>query len=222
MPLEPTLYAGFIVAAVLVVISPGPDTLLVLRYTLLGGRKIGFATVSGVQLGILCHIAAAVLGLSVLIISVPIAFHAVAIAGTLYLAYIGVQSVRAGTLDISPKVASHALAVGRARAIRDAVITNVLNPKVIMLFVALMPNFVAPARASVPLQLGLLGVTLFAINIVWQTGLVLGADQLRRWLWRPAVQRGISIATGLIFIGFAVLLFVEHVLPFDKWHAAGP
>jgi threonine/homoserine/homoserine lactone efflux protein len=75
-----------------------------------------------------------------------------------------------------------------------------------------MPNFVAPARASVPLQLGLLGVTLLAINIVWQTGLVLGADRLRQWLWRLSVQRAIAIVTGLVFIGFAVLLFVEHVV----------
>ncbi|MGD9538821.1 MAG: LysE family translocator [Alphaproteobacteria bacterium] len=213
MPLDPTLFIGFIVAAVLIVISPGPDTLLVLRYTLLGGRRVGFATVSGVQLGILCHIAAAVLGLSVLILSVPIVFKAIAVAGTLYLAFIGVQSLRAGTLGIETETAGHALAVGRLRAIRDAVITNLLNPKIIMLFVALMPNFVAPARAAVPLQLALLGATLLAINIVWQVGLVLGADQLRRWLWRRAVQRAIAIVTGLVFIGFAVLLFVEHVVP---------
>jgi len=222
MPLDPTLFVGYLVAATLIVVSPGPDTMLILRYTLAGGRRIGFATLSGVQLGILGHITAAVLGLSVLIVSVPIAFKAVAIAGAAYLAYIGVQSLRAGTLRLAPEAQSKALDVGRTRAIRDAIITNLLNPKVIMLFVALMPNFVAPARSSVPLQLGLLGVTLIVINVAWQTGLVLAASRLRQWLTRLTVQRVIAIITGVVFIGFAALLLVEHVFSTGRWHGASP
>ncbi len=221
MPLDPTLFVGYIIAAVLIVVSPGPDTMLILRYTLVGGRRVGFATLSGVQIGILGHIAAAVLGLSVLIVSVPVAFKAVAIAGAAYLAFIGFQALRAGTLRIAPDAAADALAIGHARAVRDAIITNLLNPKVIMLFVALMPNFVAPARASVPLQLALLGATLIVINVAWQTGLVLAADRLRRWLGRLSVQRAIAIVTGVVFISFAVLLLVEHVLPDGDRHATG-
>lgn len=219
MPLDPTLFAGYIVAAALIVVSPGPDTMLILRYTLAGGRRVGFATLSGVQMGIVGHITAAVLGLSVLIISVPLAFKIVAIAGAAYLAFIGVQAIRAGTLRIDEKSSVEALGVGHGRAIRDAIITNLLNPKVIMLFVALMPNFVAPARASVPLQLALLGITLLIINIVWQTGLVLAADRLRVWLWRVSVQRVIAFITGVVFIGFAALLLVEHVVADSRWSA---
>jgi threonine/homoserine/homoserine lactone efflux protein len=222
MPLDPTLFAGYIVAAALIVVSPGPDTMLILRYTLAGGRRVGFATVSGVQLGILGHITAAVLGLSVLIISVPLAFKIVAIAGAAYLAFIGVQAIRAGTLRIDEKASADMLSVGHGRAIRDAIITNLLNPKVIMLFVALMPNFVAPTRASVPLQLALLGITLLIINIAWQTGLVLAADRLRVWLWRVSVQRVIALITGVVFIGFAALLLVEHVVADGRWSTATP
>jgi threonine/homoserine/homoserine lactone efflux protein len=196
--------------------------MLILRYTLAGGRRVGFAAVSGVQLGILGHITAAVLGLSVLIVSVPIAFKAVAVAGAAYLAFIGIQSLRAGTLRISTEAEADPLAIGRVRAVRDAIITNLLNPKVIMLFVALMPNFVAPARASVPLQLALLGATLIAINIAWQTGLVLAAVRLRRWLGRLSVQRVIAIVTGVVFIGFAALLLAEHVLPSGDLRAVPP
>lgn len=212
MPLDPTLFVGYLVVAAIIVVSPGPDTMLILRYTLAGGRRVGFATLSGVQLGILGHITAAVLGLSVLILSVPIAFKAVAIAGAAYLAFIGVQALRAGTLRISPEAQAQALEVGRARAVRDAIITNLFNPKVIMLFVALMPNFVAPQRASVPLQLVLLGVTLIVINVAWQTGLVLAAARLRQWLTRLSVQRVIAIISGIVFIGFAVMLLIEHVV----------
>lgn len=212
MLLDPTLFVGYLVVAAIIVVSPGPDTMLILRYTLAGGRRVGFATLSGVQLGILGHITAAVLGLSVLILSVPIAFKAVAIAGAAYLAFIGVQALRAGTLRISPEAQAQALEVGRARAVRDAIITNLFNPKVIMLFVALMPNFVAPQRASVPLQLVLLGVTLIVINVAWQTGLVLAAARLRQWLTRLSVQRVIAIISGIVFIGFAVMLLIEHVV----------
>ena len=222
MPLDPTLFVGYLVVAAIIVVSPGPDTMLILRYTLAGGRRVGFATLSGVQLGILGHITAAVLGLSVLILSVPIAFKAVAIAGAAYLAFIGVQALRAGTLRISPEAQAQALEVGHGRAIRDAIITNLLNPKVIMLFVALMPNFVAPQRASVPLQLALLGATLIVINVAWQTGLVLAAARLRQWLTRLSVQRVIAIISGIVFIGFAVMLLVEHVVQTHHADVAPP
>ena len=63
---------------------------------------------------------------------------------------------------------------------------------------------------------------LIAINVAWQTGLVLAADRLRRWLGRLSVQRVIAIVTGLVFIGFAALLLVEHVLPAGRLHAMPP
>ncbi|MSO69492.1 MAG: LysE family translocator [Alphaproteobacteria bacterium] len=222
MPLDLTLYIGFLVAAALIVVFPGPDTMLILRYTMSGGRRVGFTTLGGVQLGILGHITAAVLGLSVLIVSVPIAFKAVAIAGAAYLAFLGVQSIRAGSLRLPAEAQTGALAITYRRAIRDAIITNLLNPKVIMLFVALMPNFVAPTRASVPLQLALLGITLIVINVAWQTGLVLAADRLRRWLARLSVQRAMAMVTGIVFIAFAALLLVDHVLTDGQWHAGTP
>ena len=79
----------------------------------------------------------------------------------------------------------------------------------------------APARASVPLQLALLGATLIVINVAWQTGLVLAADRLRRWLARLSVQRVLAIITGVVFIAFAALLLVDHVLTDGHWHAGG-
>ena len=96
---------------------------------------------------------------------------------------------------------------------RDALLTNLLNPKVILLFMALMPGFVAPEpeRASVPVQLALLGATIILINIVWQGSLVLAAVRARPWLERPSVQRGLALAAGLVFLAFAGLMVVEFV-----------
>jgi threonine/homoserine/homoserine lactone efflux protein len=79
------------------------------------------------------------------------------------------------------------------------------------LFIALMPGFVAPGRASIPVQLALLGASIILLNILWQGALVLAAGRARRWLARARVQRGIALASGLVFIAFAVLMLVEFV-----------
>lgn len=209
MPLDPAILGAFTIAAAALVLSPGPDTMLILRYTLTSGQRVGLATVAGVQLGLVVHTAAAVAGLSLLIVSVPALFRAVALAGAAYLAWLAVQSFRAGVLSMST---AGAAGVPWRKALRDAAVTNILNPKVIVLFLALMPGFLQPERGNVPLQLVTLGATLIAVNIVWQTALALAAEWARRWLADAKVQRIISWATGAVFLLFAGLMAWEHGL----------
>lgn len=206
LPVDPAVLGAFTLAAAAIVVSPGPDTMLILRYTLTSGQRVGLATVAGVQLGLIVHTLAAVLGLSLLIVSMPALFRAVALAGAAYLAWLGIQSFRAGVLAMGEADGR----VSAVKAARDAMICNILNPKVIVLFLALMPGFVRPERGGVPLQLVTLGVTLIAVNVVWQVGLTVAAEGARRWLSDPRVQRGVSWATGVILLGFAVLMVVEH------------
>ena len=94
IPIDPTLLGGFIVAAVAIIVSPGPDTIIILRHSLTGGRAIGLAAVSGVQLGLLVHTGLAVAGISILIASSPALFQALTVLGAGYLAWLGVQSLR--------------------------------------------------------------------------------------------------------------------------------
>ncbi|MBM3510523.1 MAG: LysE family translocator [Alphaproteobacteria bacterium] len=209
LPVDWPTLGAYAIAAFVIVISPGPDTLLILRYTLAGGRRVGIATVTGVQLGIVVHTAAAVVGLSILIVSLPLVFKGIAVVGALYLAYLGVQSFRASIFAVG---AAGPVRIDPAKGVRDALITNVLNPKVILLFIALMPQFVRPERGSVPWQLVTLGATLFVINVAWQAILVAAAETARLWLDRPSVQRALSWGTGAILFGFAALLIVDYVL----------
>ncbi|MDP7343104.1 MAG: LysE family translocator [Alphaproteobacteria bacterium] len=213
MPLDPELYGAFLVVALAAILSPGPDTLLVIRATLGGGHGHGFAALLGVQIGLLGHLAAAVFGLSLVLLAVPLALKGVALAGALYLCWLGYRNIRAaaernmaGEAGLAPAGAASAAAI-----CRDAILTNLLNPKVILLFIALMPGFVAPGRASIPVQLALLGASIILLNILWQGALVLAAGRARRWLARARVQRGIALASGLVFIAFAVLMLVEFV-----------
>src|SRR5512134_531989 len=94
MPVEPGTLAAFALTAAAIVVSPGPDTFLILR-SALAGRSAGYAAVLGVQLGLLVHTALAVFGLSLLIAHSPVLFDAIAVAGALYLAYLGIRGLRA-------------------------------------------------------------------------------------------------------------------------------
>lgn len=211
MPVDLPVLAAFLGTSLLLVLSPGPDTMLILRYTIGSGRGAGLATVAGVQAGLAVHTLAAVVGLSLLIAATPVALQAIAVAGALYLAWLGWQSFRAGVLPLND--VGGGTAVGRSKAFRDALLTNVLNPKVVLLFLALMPQFVRQNGWPVPTQLAFLGILLIVVNTAWQTLLAILANGIRRWLGRPAVQRGVSWATGAVLVAFAILMLRDFVVP---------
>lgn len=200
---------GFVLAAGAVVVSPGPDTMLLLRTTMAGGTRLGMATLAGIQLGLVGHTALAVGGLSLVIVNSPLLFKGIALAGAIYLAWLAVDSVRAGVVRMEGGQHGSARA---GRALRDALLTNLLNPKVILLYLALMPNFVAVETGDVPVQLAFLGVVLIVINVAWQVPLCLAAEGMRRWLGTPSVQRAVNWVTGAILLTFAAVMLWEHLL----------
>lgn len=207
MPVDGGTLAAFALAAVAIVIAPGPDTFLILRCAL-AAPAAGYAAVLGVQLGLLVHTALAVLGLSLLIARSPVLFNALAFAGAAYLAWLGFRGLR-HSASLSAAVATPRLSP--ARACRDAMVTNLLNPKVLVLFLALYPNFVAYDRGQVPAQLIALSLTLIAINVAWQAPLAWAANHARRWLVRPATRTATTRVASAILLGFAVFLLYDHV-----------
>lgn len=209
LPVDWPLLIGFVVTAGAVVVSPGPDTMLLLRTTMAGGTRTGMATLAGIQLGLIGHTVLAVAGLSLVIAGSPLLFKGVALAGALYLAWLAVDSVRAGVVRME---AGRPASRNIGRAMRDALLTNLLNPKVILLYIALMPNFVRVEAGGVPAQLAFLGVVLIVVNVAWQAPLCLAAEAMRRWLGTPAVQRAVNWATGAILLSFSGLMLWEHLL----------
>jgi threonine/homoserine/homoserine lactone efflux protein len=208
LPIDPPLFAAFMLAASAVVISPGPDTIVILRHAMNSGLRTGLVSVAGVQAGLAAHTALAALGLSVVIASAPVLFKAIAVAGALYLGWLGVQGLRAPILTLDgTQVAARTSPADRMSDLYGSGSRILgINPKVILLYLALLPSFVAPELGLPELQLAILGLTIIAINIVWQGFLVAAAGHMRRWLQSDAMQRAVSRATGAILIAFAVAM----------------
>lgn len=208
-PVDFPTYSAFLLTTSVIVVTPGPDTLIILRYTLSSGRNVGLATVAGVQAGLLGHTALAVLGISVLIASNPLLFKIVALAGAAYIAWIGVQGFREhGLLHVG---AAGKPPVSAAKAFRDAVFTNLLNPKVILLFLALFPNFVDNSRGDVPAQLVTLALGLIVINVLWQAPMAFAAEAVRRWLKNPRTYKLVTHSTGALLIALAAAMVYENL-----------
>ena len=210
--MESTLFLAFLATALVVVLSPGPDTTLILRNSIVAGTGVGLATVAGIMLGLATHSLATVLGLSLLIAASPTALAVIAIAGALYLGWLAIGALTAGPVrfDASPEGRQRG---GGRRPFVDGLLSNLFNPKVILLFVSLVPQFVEPNSSVSPArQMALMGVTILILSLAWQIPLALAAGRLRAWLSTPAVQRAINIVTGIVLLSFAALMLRDHVL----------
>ena len=203
---------AFIIVAATMVASPGPDSILILRNTLASGRLPGGMTVAGVQLGIGIHMLLSVLGLSALLHYFPAAFRLLAAAGALYLFYLGYLSIAKGGI-----VPANATAVITSRrAFFQGMLCNLLNPKVIILFTALMPAFVDFDAGNEIRQIAILASVLLAINIPFQLFLVLIAARISTLLASPHTARTIQWGLGSVLILFALMLLTEHVLHYTR------
>lgn len=212
MPVDAATLGAFTVAVVAIVVSPGPDTMLILRHTLIGGRASGLAAVFGVQVGIAVHTLLAVAGVSLLIRSSPLAFKTLAFVGALYLGWLGLKNLF-GRGDLAAPAGNEPTpGEGLWRPFREAVLTNLLNPKVILLFLALFPNFVDAARGGVTGQLLFLALVLVVINVAWQAPMAFAATWIRRRMADPGFARAVARITGIVFLAFAAMMLWEHLL----------
>ncbi|NQU60886.1 MAG: LysE family translocator [Rhodospirillales bacterium] len=208
---DPSLLGGFIVTAVAIIMSPGPDTIVILGHALNGGRGPGLAAVTGVQAGLIIHTILAVAGISLIIASSPGLLKTVAVVGAAYLAWLGIKSFsKSGGLQLDNGATP--TGAGSGRAFREAALCNLLNPKVILLFLALFPNFINPGLGHVPAQLITLSVILIVINVLWQAPMALAANAIRKWLSAPSVQRNVNHLSGAILLAMAGLMLYQQLL----------
>jgi threonine/homoserine/homoserine lactone efflux protein len=198
----------FAIAALLLIMMPGPDQVLVTRNALAGGRRGGLLTMVGGALGLTVHAATAAVGLSALLLASATAFTALKIVGVAYLVWLGVQTMRAArhTGSATEEDAEPTHAVTWTAYLRQGFLSNALNPKVALFFVTFLPQFL-PADTTSPRGQALLLSAVFAtLYVAWFGCYALLVDRFGRWLRRPSVRARIERVTGIVLVTFALRL----------------
>ncbi len=194
------------VAAVLTV-TPGADTMLVIRNVIARGRRAGVVTTLGICSGLFVHATLSALGLSLLLARSAEAFTVVKLAGAVYLAWLGAQALRGAARRAAPQavLAGEGRAADRARSWREGFLTNVLNPKVAAFYLAFLPQFVGPGDAVLPTFLGLAAIHA-ALGLVWLSLLASLLERARGWFGRPAVRRALDGVSGAVLVALGARL----------------
>jgi threonine/homoserine/homoserine lactone efflux protein len=200
-------FLPFLVASVLVILIPGPDTLVVLRNAVVAGRKTAARTAAGVLTGLSVWVTAAAFGLTAILRASHDGYLVLRIAGALYLTYFGFQALRSRALGqpVDSPTAKRSL-VGRG--FRAGLLTDLLNPKVGVFFITFMPAFIphgVPVAAAT-FGMGAVFVVLTGLYFAVMLAFVQG---LRGWLGNERYRRRLNRATGLVLIGFGLRLAVE-------------
>ena len=172
----------FALAALVLVLTPGPNMIYCVSRTLCQGRAAGMVSLAGVLLGFVAHLLAAALGLTALLMAVPLAFDAIKLAGAAYLLWLAWQAVRPG--GAAPFQARQLPVDSPATLFRMGFLTNLLNPKVAMFYLSFFPQFLDPERGSVLVQSLQLGAVQITVSGGVNTLLVMGAGAISAFLSR--------------------------------------
>jgi threonine/homoserine/homoserine lactone efflux protein len=201
---------AFLGVAVLVIVTPGPDTAVTIRGTLLGGRRAGMLTAFGVVSGQACWTVAASAGLTAVLVASEPAFLAVKFAGAAYLVYLGVHALVAAFRGTEPSVAdATAPRLARASAFRQGLISDLSNPKMAAFFTSLLPQFgTTAAGPSFWLMLGF-GLLFCVLTWLWLALYAVALERLGETLRRPRVRRAIEAATGAVLVALGLRLAAE-------------
>lgn len=199
-------YWLFIATAIVLILTPGQDTFFILGRSLAGGRTAGVAAALGVSAGTVVHTILSALGLSALLATSPYAFMAVKLAGAAYLLYIGIRALLARATP-APGADAALAGDGRWPAFRQGIITNLLNPKVALFFLALMPQFIDARSTSKVAAFLALGLTFVALGVLWCCILAVGAAKLRgAFMRRPSIATWLNRVAGAMFIALGLKL----------------
>jgi threonine/homoserine/homoserine lactone efflux protein len=203
-------WQAFTIAAIVLAVIPGPGMLYVLARSLQSGTRDGLLSSFGTALGGLVHVVAAAFGLSVILATSATAFSMLKWLGAFYLIFLGVKhllSARAGDAAILPDGEMAQPAKPAWPAIRDGFLTEALNPKTALFFLALLPQFVSLDAAPLAPRLILLGLIVVACNTGADIIACLAAAPLGHYLrQRPSFQRRLSRASGITMIGLGVFV----------------
>jgi threonine/homoserine/homoserine lactone efflux protein len=203
---ELLLFAG---AALLMVLTPGPNMIYLISRSICQGRKAGVISLFGVIVGFLVHMFAAAIGITALFMAVPVAYEVLKWAGAVYLLYLAWQAVKPGAR--SPFEARNLPEDPPHKLFLMGFLTNVLNPKIAVFYISIFPQFLSPENGSVFTQSIVLGLTQIAVSFSVNLVIALSAAKLAMWFIRNprwlAAQRYIM---GFVLAALAIRLAAEQ------------
>ena len=212
-------FAAFLGVSIFVIVTPGQDTALTIRNTLVGGRGAGIATATGVVTGLATWTVASSAGLAALLLASQPLFLLIRLGGAAYLVFLGLQALRAALFSRgkrafpSPsvvRVAGFPAWGGSGRgAYFQGLISNLSNPKIIVFFLSLLPQFVTRSHA-VFVSLLLLGLIFCSMTLAWLTLYALVVARIGDFVRRDRVRRGLEATTGLVLIGLGLKLATDR------------
>jgi threonine/homoserine/homoserine lactone efflux protein len=198
---------AFVVAAAILIAIPGPNVLFVIGRTIALGRKAGLLSVVGASTGMFVQTIAVALGVGAIVAQSIAALTVIKIAGALYLVFLGIQAIRHRARVDAPAAALRP--ASPLRVVAEGFIVGVTNPKSIVFFVAVLPQFIQPAAGAASLQLGELGAIFVILALGMDSVWVLSAALARHWFARsPRRLSRLGVAGGVMMIGLGGTLAV--------------
>jgi threonine/homoserine/homoserine lactone efflux protein len=192
---------AFVALSAVVIVTPGPDTALIVRNTLFGGRRNGVRTAAGIVSGITVWTLAAAAGVAAVVAAPHPLFVALRIVGAAYLVWLGIASLRAALRREQPP---HRAAGGAAGGYRQGLLSNLGNPKIAVFFTSLLPQF-----GSGFFALAALGLLFCVMGAVWLTGYAVAVSRAKEAILRPRLRRALDALTGLALVAFGARLATE-------------
>ena len=201
----------YLIAITLLTITPGVDTMLVIRNTARGGWRDGAMSSLGICSGLFLHATVSAIGISVILLQAAWAFSFLKMAGAAYLVWLGFSSWRKVVKQESFELESRQTVMGAflvQRSFREGFLSNILNPKTAIFYMAFLPQFINPEHSALLQSLFLAGLH-FIIAMVWQCLLALMVKQLKIWLQRPRVNQVFDGVTGTVMIALGLRVATE-------------
>ncbi len=203
-------YFGFIIAAIILTLTPGADTMYILTRSAAQGKDAGLVSVAGVISGCVVHVLCAAFGLSMILSTSAVIFSMVKWAGALYLMYLGIkmfkeknQILQTSLNDREPKAL--------IKIYKQGIVTNILNPKVGLFFISFLPQFINQDIASGPLPFLYLGATFLVIGTIWSIFIAFAASYMTNTLRNNKRAESLLYKlSGIIFIGFGLKIAFNH------------
>ncbi|MFV1989833.1 MAG: LysE family translocator [Acidimicrobiales bacterium] len=203
---------AFSAAALLILLLPGPAVLFVVSRGITQGSRGGLMSVAGLHLGSLVHVVAAAVGLSAVLVRSAMAFSTVKYAGAAYLVYLGIRTLRSRSTppDVPVQPAGSPPAVSMRASFQEGLVVNLLNPKLALFFLAVLPQFVRTESGSFVGQILILGLIFIAIGFTTDSLYALSAARAAAWMRsRPQLAQRQRILAGCSYIGLGLLAAVS-------------